>query len=367
MSLQKLDIYGVRNIQQISINPSPALNFIIGSNGSGKSSLLEAIYILGRASSFRSIHIKNVINYNAQNIIVAGQALQKNGAYIHLGIQLNTKTCEIHINQLPNQKRSALAYALPIQLIQPISYQLIDGGSSFRREFMDWGIFNHEDRFLPLWRRFKKALLQRNTLLKTSALKQIKAWDKELVEYALPIAQMRFEYIQQLKPIFLEICHNFLAFNDIQIKTFSGWDEQKELQQLLTDNLNRDCRYGYTHYGPHRGDFLLFMNDKPAKDFASRGQLKILVLALKLAQVHLLHLKFNNIGCILIDDLAAELDLSNLNKLLSYLASMNFQVFLTATELQNFGNLHNLPEFKVFHVEHGNIKQTKVPRGTFLQ
>ncbi|NOT83522.1 MAG: DNA replication/repair protein RecF [Methylococcaceae bacterium] len=360
MSLQKLDIYGVRNIQQTSIIPSPALNFIVGHNGSGKSSILEAIFILGRATSFRSSHIKNVINHDATDLVVSGQALQKNGFYAHLGIQLNSKNCEIHINQAPKQKRSALAYALPIQLIHPISYHLLDGSSSIRREFMDWGIFNHDEQFLPLWRRFKKSLLQRNALLKSNTFRQIQVWDKEFLAHAIPVAQFRVEYIQKLQPVFLEICRKFLTFDMIELKIFSGWSEQKSLQQLLCENFDKDCRQGFTQYGPHRGDFQLLINNKMAKDFVSRGQLKLLVLALKLAQVHLLHQKFSKIGCILIDDLAAELDFENRSKLLQYLTSMDFQVFLTATELQNFGDLQGLKEFKMFHVEHGNVKQTNV-------
>jgi DNA replication and repair protein RecF len=357
MSLQRLDIYGVRNIQKTSIVPSPSLNFIVGSNGSGKSSILEAIFILGRTASFRSSHIKNVISHNATDLIVSGQALQKNGLYAHLGIQLNPKSCKIHINQASDQRRSELAYALPIQLIHPTSYQLLDGSSANRREFMDWGIFNHDEQFLPLWRRFKKSLSQRNALLKSKALQQIQAWDQELVAYALPVAQFRVEYIKALQPVFLEICQKFLNFDGIQLRTFSGWDEQKELRQLLCENLEKDCRYGFTQYGPHRGDFQLLINNRLARDFVSRGQLKLLILALKLAQVHLLHQKFSKIGCILIDDLAAELDMESRMKLLRYLASMDSQVFLTATELQNFGDLTGLKAFKMFHVEHGSINK----------
>jgi DNA replication and repair protein RecF len=367
MGLQKLDIYGVRNIHQASIVPSSTLNFIYGNNGSGKSSLLEAIFILGRANSFRCSHIKNVINHNATDLIVSGVALQKNGLYAHLGIQLNSKNCEIRINQMGKRKRAELAYSLPIQLIHPTSYQLLDGSSMYRREFIDWGIFNYDEHFLSLWRRFKKALQQRNALLKANALRQIHSWDNELVQHATRIAQGRAEYIHQLQPIFFEICQQFLNFENIQLKVFAGWDEQKNLQQLLQENLDKDRHYGYTQYGPHRGDFQLMVNKKLAKDFVSRGQLKLLVLALKLAQVQLLHQKFKKIGVVLIDDVATELDLKNRIKLLHYLAAMDFQVFLTVTELNDLGGLREVEEFKMFHVEHGNIKQTNVSHGTLLQ
>lgn len=364
MSLQKLDIYGVRNIQHASLQPSPGLNFIFGRNGSGKSSILEAIFILGRAASFRSSQIKNVINHNAAELIVSGQALQANGFYAGLGVQLNNKGCEIHINQAQKQKRSALAYSLPIQLIHPTSYLLVDGGSANRREFMDWGVFNHEMHFLPLWRRFKKSLLQRNALLKSKSLQQISVWDREFVEYAEIVAKFRFDYMQILQPFFLEICNQFLDIENVQLSVCSGWDIDKDLQVILNDNIHKDYRYGFTQFGPHRGDFHLLINGKLAKDVVSRGQLKLLVLALKLAQVHLLHQKFSKIGCILIDDLAAELDFDNRFKLIHYLVSMGFQAFITATDPFFAGNLTNLQDFKAFHLEHGNVIQTDVPRGT---
>lgn len=357
MSLQKLDVYRVRNILQASILPSPAINLIYGNNGSGKSSLLEAIFILGRARSFRTNSIKTVINQDANDLIVSGQILQKNGFFAHLGIQLTGKEGEIHINQQSKCKRAELAYALPIQLIHPKSYQLLDSNSGVRREFIDWGVFNQNDTFLTVWRKFKKSLLQRNVLLKSKSFRQIRVWDNELVQYANQIAQFRLEYVHQLEPIFNNICRFFLSFENVKFKFLAGWDESKDLQHILTENLEKDSRLGFTQYGPHRSDFQLLINHRFAKDFVSRGQLKLLILSLKIAQVQLMYQKSSKIGCILIDDLTAELDSLNRTKFLQYLSNTNFQVFISATELIEFGNLNRLDDFKLFHMEHGKIQQ----------
>lgn len=367
MSLQKLEIHNVRNIQYADIRPSEKLNLIYGANGSGKSALLEAIFILGRAASFRTATIKNIIHHDSQDLIVSGQVLQKSDFYANIGIQLTAKNCDIHINQEAKQKRADLAYALPIQLINPLSYQLLDGSATFRREFMDWGVFNQNMQFLPLWRRYKKILAHRNTLLKTKALQQIQAWDAELVAHAIPIATFRRRYIQDLQPVFFDICQQFLTDDSFHIHVLSGWDEESDLRQLLSSDLSKDCRYGFTHQGPHRGDFQLLVNNRLAKDYVSRGQLKLLILALKLAQVQLLRQKFSKIGCILIDDLAAELDLSSRTKLLQYLVSIDVQVFLTATVVQDFGNLDALQIYKMFRMEQGYIEQIDVSRGTLMQ
>ncbi|MDO9168728.1 MAG: DNA replication/repair protein RecF [Methylobacter sp.] len=356
MSLLKLDIYSVRNIQKESIIPSPTINLIVGENASGKSALLEAIFILGRAKSYRCSAIKSVINFTKDRLVVSAQILQENGNQLQLGIQLDGKNSEIHINQQAKQKHSDLAYALPLQLIHPKSYELLDAGSQIRREFLDWGVFNNDQNFLPAWRKFKKALAQRNALLKTKRLEQINVWDKELVYYGTIVDSFRQQYLEKFKPVFIEIIGRFLIFDGIDLKLVSGWDTAKEFNQILIEDRDKDLRYGFTHSGPHRGDFQLWVNNRLAKDFVSRGQLKLLVMSLKLAQVQLLANEHSQTGCILIDDFAAELDVINRAKLLSYLAEMACQVFITATEKNDFGDLSQIKNYKMFHVEHGTIK-----------
>ncbi|MGR9014517.1 MAG: DNA replication/repair protein RecF, partial [Gammaproteobacteria bacterium] len=325
-------------------------------NASGKSALLEAIYILGRAKSFRCSAIKSVISFTKDQLVVSAQSLQKNGNQLQLGIQLDGKNIDIHINQQTKQKRSDLAYALPLQLIHPKSYELLDAGSQIRREFLDWGVFNHDQDFLFAWRKYKKSLSQRNALLKTKHLEQINVWDKELVYYGTIVDCFRQQYLEKFKPVFIEIIAKFLNLDGIDLKLVSGWDTAKDFNVILLEDRDKDLRYGFTHSGPHRADFQLLINNRLAKDFVSRGQLKLLVMSLKLAQVQLLANEHSQTGCILIDDFAAELDVINRAKLLSYLSEMACQVFITATEEIDFGNLSQIKNYKMFHVEHGTIK-----------
>lgn len=357
MSLQKLDIYRVRNIQSSTIYPAAGINFIYGDNGSGKSALLEAIFILGRARSFRTHNIKQVIHYSSDDLVVSGQCVHANGHATQLGIQLTHKDSQIRINHTANCKRAELAYTFPVQFIYPKSYQLLDGSSSLRREFVDWGIFNQDENFLPVWQKFKKCLLHRNALLKAKQLNQLAIWDNELSQYAILVSNYRAEYLQQLEIYFNNICRSFLDIDDITLKYYAGWDGNKQLQDVFIENLHRDCRYGITHCGPHRSDFYLMINNRYAKEYVSRGQLKLCVLALKLAQIQILPEKFSKIGCFLIDDFSAELDSNNKRKLLKFLANLNMQVFITANEINQFGDFSFINNSKLFHVEHGNIKQ----------
>lgn len=356
MHLNKLDIHHVRNILHASIEPCKKMNLIVGQNGSGKSSLLEAIYILGRTKSFRSHQIKQVINGNKDELIVSALCEQTNGQCQQIGIQQSTKHYQIKINQIKSDK-AELAYSIPVQLIHPKSYKLLDDGPHMRREFLDWGAFNHFNDFLPAWRNFRKALKQRNSLLKTKQSNQLNVWNTELAQYGTIVSEIRHKYLNALNPFFKDICRIFLDLDDIQLDYQSGWNSQLNLMQALADDQDRDLHYGYTHNGPHRSDFLLTIYNQPVREFASRGQIKLLVLALKLAQVKLIHTLNNKQVCVLIDDITAELDNENKAKLLAYLSSLDSQIFIATTELSNFGDLTNIDQHKVFHVEHGNVTE----------
>ena len=366
MSLQRLDIYNVRNICEQSITPSPGLNFIYGKNASGKSALIEAIYLLGRAKSFRTSSIKSIISFDREHLIISAQVSQGKGNSIHLGLQMDGKDVEIRINQQTSQKRSDLAYGLPLQIIHPKSVELLDAGAQIRREYLDWGIFNHEDKFLPIWRKYKKALAQRNALLKTRSVNHIHVWDKELVNYGTIVNEYRQKYLEELRPVLDKTIAIFLSINGVEMRLVPGWDVNKQLSHLLIEDLEKDLRYGYTHNGPHRGDFHLLIGNKLAKDVVSRGQLKLMVFCLKLAQVELMVRERDSFGCILLDDFAAELDKENRAKILKFLYEINCQVFITATNFDDFGDLKNVQDYKVFHVEQGKISCVNVPHGTSL-
>ncbi|MDF1584049.1 MAG: DNA replication/repair protein RecF [Methyloprofundus sp.] len=357
MSLQKLDIYHVRNLVQASLSPAAKINLIYGSNASGKSSILEAIYLLGRANSFRSTTVKNVIHFAHNDLIVSGKVLFTSGHVSTLGIQHDGKNVQIRIDQETKHARADLAYALPLQLIHPKSYQLLDAGPQLRREFIDWGVFNQHTDFLSAWRNFKKALNQRNALLKIRRVKELNVWNHELQQYGTIVADYRKQYLAELTPFFLKTVEQFLDLGAVELNLFQGWDTEFLLIETLNEGLEKDLRYGFTHSGPHRADFQLLSASRKAKDFVSRGQLKLLVLALKLAQIeHLLNNGFRS-GCVLIDDAVAELDFSSRTKLLEFLASMDIQVFMTATERNEFGDLSQIGQYKMFHVKHGVVTE----------
>jgi DNA replication and repair protein RecF len=355
MTVSRLDIASVRNIQQATLYPAPTLNFIYGANASGKSALLEAIFLLGRARSFRSSSIKPVIRFSHDHLLVTGQTVFPGGAHQHLGLRLDAKSCEIRINQHTMPNRSSLAYALPLQLIYPKSYELLDSGPQERREFLDWGVFHHDPAFLPAWRNYKKALAQRNALLKNRQPEYLQVWNQELSDYGTIVTNCRRRYLEAFIPVFQDIAGYMLELPTIAMSLSPGWDTAESLLQALDDDTEKDLRYGFTQCGPHRADLLVTFDRLPARDIVSRGQLKLLVISLKLAQVQLLNLHEEDSACILFDDFAAELDIANREKVLRYLDAMHSQVFITATSPADFGDLSNIHNYKMFHVEHGHI------------
>jgi DNA replication and repair protein RecF len=361
MSISRLDIYNLRNIHSQTIHPSSNLNFIYGKNASGKSALIEAIHLLGRAKSFRTSNIKSVIRFEQEYLIVSALVQQHKGINMQMGIQLNGKDVEIHINQQHSSNRSDLAYGLPLQIIHPKSFELLDAGAQIRREFLDWGIFNDDQRFLPEWRKYKKALLQRNAALKKKAIDQLDVWNSELIKYGTIVNSYREQYIKKLKPVLVETVRRFLNAINVDIRLVSGWDVSKTLEEHLIDGLERDLRDGFTHNGSHRDDFQLLISDRIAKEVVSRGQLKLLVICLKLAQVELIFREKGTFSCILLDDFAAELDKETRAKILKFLNELKCQVFITATEKYDFGDISSFENYKMFHVEQGEVKLLDVP------
>ena len=355
MPLIKLDIHALRNISALNLVPAKGLNFLVGANASGKSSILEALFILSRSRSFRTNHLKQAIQFDQEQLVVSALKQHSNGSLSTLGISATHKETTIRIDQEP-KLRADLAYNLPVQLIQPKSYQLLDAGPQFRREFIDWGVFNQQAQFLTNWRCFSKALQQRNALLKSKQTHALSAWDKEFALYGETVSQYRKDYMQALQPVFLTLARHFLECDAVELVFYPGWDSQYSLDAVLEIDRARDLKYGFTHNGPHRSDFVTHVNTRPAKDYLSRGQQKLLMLALLIAQASLMNQHNPNQSLILIDDLSAELDTENKAKLLKYLDELGCQVFITATGLEDLGDLSMIPQYQVFHVKQGSLE-----------
>jgi len=356
MALTKLGIQHFRNLHQVAIEPHPKINLIIGANASGKTSLLEAIYFLSRAGSFRTNRFDRLLENGQESLSVHATKISKTGKKVHFGVKKSAKQVQIRINEQKISKTSALVKNLPVQVIHPNSHQLMEEGPQFRRQFVDWGVFHVEHEFYPVWLRYRKALKQRNTALKQMGNKTaIQAWDAELIQSGEQIDRYRRQYLKQLSDAFEALIQPVLGNLGFDLEYRQGWVAQQTLQEALQASLSQDCERGFTACGPQRADMLIRVDGRLASERISRGQQKLLVTCLLLAQAALYNKLTSEQCLLLIDDVAAELDEQNRANILQHLRGMQVQMFMTALDAAAFSELSSTNEKQVFHVEQGTV------------
>lgn len=353
MSLLEVQVKGVRNISDIKFNPSSGLNFIVGANGSGKTSLLEAIYLLGRARSFRTQNIKKVISSGSESLIVYG-VINSNGVSNKVALKKTPVETLIRINAVTERKSSELSRYIHTHLIRPESQTLLERGSMARRSFIDWGVFHVKHRFLQCSKKYNQLLKQRNKLLKSKQLETLDAWDNKLVEYGIMISSERDKYATLLEQEVKLITIDLLGETNVKVVYLTGWDKGLSFSESLKKNRRRDSQYGFTTTGPHKSDMQVLVNNVLAQDHLSRGQMKLLVISLYLAQIKIMSSFSEKSFCVLLDDLAAELDLINLKKTMLFLNKLKVQTFITTTKESLFEEYIEKNKSNVFHVKHGS-------------
>lgn len=360
MNLLRLKSNYFRNLAALNIEPSPGFNLIYGLNGSGKTSILETIYFLSLGRSFRTNLSNRIIQHEADGFNIFGQVQNNQGLTISTGVERNRQgKIRIKVGNEQAPTLVELARALPIQLINPDSYALLTDGPKPRREFTDWGVFHVEPQFFPLWQRFQRALKQRNSSLQQgSPSNQTKAWDNEITITAQELNKLRQEYIKKLSPLFFNIFSELLDIPEISFDYYQGWDESRGLQEVLDSTYHRDATLGYTQHGPQRADLIFKAQGLPVQDVLSRGEQKLFVIALRLAQGLLLQILTDKRCLYLLDDIAAELDSERRQAVVSYLLKLEAQVFVTAVDNKALGELMDNKNTKLFHVEHGRVDLT---------
>ncbi|MCW9025058.1 MAG: DNA replication/repair protein RecF [Gammaproteobacteria bacterium] len=358
MSLSHLEISRFRNLTELQIQPSPRINIFTGDNAAGKTSVLEAIYFLSVSRSFRSHQAKDVIQQGEENLQIVGRLTdkaEKNKTTI-LGLERGHQHTRLRINAESVNQTSEMAAFLPVQLIHPEGHHLLEQGPKQRRKFLDWGVFHVEHTFLSFWNQFSRILKQRNAAIRTKSEKSaIQLWDKGLIEYGLKITGLRNEYLNNLKPYVDKYC-SLLISEQVELKFRPGWNQDLNLEEVIHAQIDNDIKLGYTRSGPQRAEIEFINNKRPVQNYFSRGQQKMLVCALRLAQIEYLKDQAGKETVLLLDDLAAELDSTHRQSLLDAAMISGAQLFITMTE----ANLLKLPESlenKMFHVEHGFVSE----------
>ncbi|RPD97581.1 DNA replication/repair protein RecF [Candidatus Pantoea deserta] len=355
MALTRLLIKDFRNIEQADLALSPGFNFLVGANGSGKTSVLEAIYTLGHGRAFRSLQAGRVIRHDETAFVLHGR-IEGSEREISVGLTKNRAgDSKVRIDGSDGHKVAELAQMLPMQLITPEGFTLLNGGPKYRRAYVDWGCFHNTPGFFNAWSNLRRLLKQRNAALRqVSRYSQIRAWDQELVPLAEQISQWRAEYSEAISAEIVATCAQFLPEFALNFSFQRGWDKESAYGELLERNFERDRALTYTASGPHKADFRIRADGTPVEDLLSRGQLKLLMCALRLAQGEFLTRQSGRRCLYLIDDFASELDDSRRRLLAQRLKATQAQVFVSAIAVDHVIDMSD-EKGKMFRVEQGKI------------
>jgi len=363
MRVTRLALRDVRRFESAELVPGPGLNLLTGPNGAGKTSVLEALHLMAYGRSFRGRVRDGLIRETATALEVfiewdetamAGPALQRRAGLRHAGQEWTGRLDGRDVAHL-----GQLCAALAVVTFEPGSHALIAGGAENRRRFLDWGLFHVEPDFMPLWRRYARALKQRNALLKSgSGAGQLDAWDQELAEAGELLTTYRERYLVELAPQAGRIAAQLTSGLAVQGLEFQpGWRRQDvSLADALLLGRERDRLSGHTGVGPHRADWSVQLAGLPGREALSRGQTKLTALSMLLAQAADYAVRHGHWPVIALDDLPSELDREHQRRTLDFLwGQPGLQLFATATELPS-ALLESAADYRLFHVEQGLVR-----------
>lgn len=374
--IQELRIHALRNIKQVSLALGQ-YNLFVGKNGSGKTSLLEAVFLLSRGKSFRHHEPKRYIMHHEKTCIIWAKTYDQTFAIQKQLDMANLATTTLKLNNSNASSQSVLSFLLPTLLIDPTSMAVLEEGSGVRRQLLDWLSFHVEHDFYPQWLSYQRLLRQRNSLLKSASFSvhEIGVWDRQLAIHAKALHHYRMAIFNEWQVVFDEMVMKLLPDykGKITLNYNAGFDTQMGLFEVLQNRLLQDKELGYTRVGAHRADIVVSLKyasdngDKikeQAVNVLSRGEKKLLITALKFSQLQMLCRRLPNIEpVVLIDDLDAELDDWAIDILLDVLFLLPCQLFITSLQndtiykiRQKILNFYkNNDDLKVFHVEQGRV------------
>jgi DNA replication and repair protein RecF len=358
MRIAALDITGFRNLRRISLLCGSGLNLLVGPNASGKTSLLEALYFLGRGRSFRTRQPRELIQTDTPAFRVAAVVNGADGRRVPVGVERGPRDLIARIGGAPTRSLAELARQAPVLLLNPDSHRLLEDGPQQRRRFMDWGLFHAEPGFLDAWRRYGAALRHRNAALRSgSADRVVDAWDGELMAAAAILDRLRETFCEALGSVLEPLAGATLGRVAVRVDYRRGWPLEpsgRDFAGWPRAGRDQDRQQGHTRLGPHRADFSVRVAGRSPAEGLSRGQQKLLVIALVLAQAELYRRHAGDACILLIDDLPAELDPDNRARVTRALAALDTQLFVTAIE-PGLIDAAAWREARTFHLAGGEI------------
>ncbi|HTX23065.1 MAG TPA: DNA replication/repair protein RecF [Steroidobacteraceae bacterium] len=350
MSLAFVSAENLRCLEKAELELHPAQNLISGANGAGKTSILEAIFMLGRGRSFRTRNTERLIRHGEEHLVVFGRTL--GGIERTLGVRVARGAPTVaKIGGTQAGTLAELAEIFPVQVIDPGVHKLLEESALRRRRWIDWAVFHVEPGFMETWVRYQRALQQRNAALRENPEQAI-AWELELSRSGEALAASRHRVLERLRPYWAETARGLIG-REVELQYIRGWPRDMSLADALGASRSRDHLRGITHIGPHRADVQIRIDARLARLVVSRGQQKLVAAALILAQLQMLREEFRSIPTLLLDDPAAELDRTHLTGFIDRVMNLKCQLVLTSLSLEP--GLFGAPD-RTFHVEQGRVR-----------
>ena len=329
MTLRRIRVTDFRCLGSAELVFDPQFTLVSGANASGKTSLLEAVYVLARGRSFRTRHLEHLIRSNSERFTVSGE-VELATRSLTLGVEGSGDGVRARMSGERVASLAELAVVLPAQIIDPEVHRLIEEGPSRRRRYLDWGVFHVEPLFVTRWQSYQVVLRQRNAALRNRLGRPlVSAWDGELLRLGNSIDASRSQYVHSLHRVAAPLVQRLLG-SELSLSYRSGWQRARDFADALKESWGRDWEAGTTHVGPQRAELAIRLDGGAVKDRISRGQQKLLAAALLLAQIGLFPRDAEIRPTLLLDDPAAELDGDRLMALLAEVSRQNVQLVVTS-------------------------------------
>lgn len=356
MRLARLRIQGLRCLDDVTLDLGPGLHVLVGANGAGKTSVMEAAYLLSHAHSFRHGSRDALLQRGASVFSVYGEWRYDDGRTVRTGLGRKGNRWEARLDG-ESVNLGQLVQACAVICFEPGSHALIAGVADERRRFLDWGVFHVEHGFLPTWRRYQRALKQRNSLLRSQSPGEdllFEPWERELAQAGETIDAWRQQYLRHLLPHLQMHARRLVPeLGPLEYRYRRGWTDESPLSEALIEQRGRDMSRGHTTQGPHRADWSLSFEQAPLREHLSRGQEKLVALSCLLAQASFYAERRGKWPLVCLDDLASELDLPHQAAVLELLQESAAQVLISGTAVPSSLCSSSTP---VFHVEHGQVR-----------
>lgn len=352
MQLRELAVRNLRILENTQFVPGPGVNLVVGANGSGKTSLLEAIHFLSRTRSFRSGRLSDVLRHGTDLLAVEGRVRSAVGDEVSLAVRRSGKDLRALVGGRGVDRATDLARRLPLALVLPSSTGLLDAGPRDRRRLLDWVLFHVEPGYLDVWQDYHRLMRQRNAGLRRGD-RGLGVWESRMAASAMQLHRLRESAVTGMQVCFDALSAGMLPV-PLELGYRAGWEVAEPLEAQWEARRDDDRHAGFTQVGPHRMDLVLRAGPRAASRVLSRGQAKLAVLALIGASAKSIGERTGEAPVFLLDDFGAELDAEHAGLLAKLVSDVSGQAIVTTTDVANARHWSG-GELRVFHVEHGLI------------